>query len=178
MDIPTLVLVLKTDKTVYLLSFALAAVLAIWPGNLFVKHIHRMAFDRVPKSAASQEFIELEFRSVGAAWIGRVERVIYVFGIMFGQSGVITAVIILKAFFNWTDKFLAMSQDQNADIDARKQNYTDIISNYHVYLVGNLLSIIVGLFWGEVGIWAFPRLIFFMMASHRADVTCTAACAL
>jgi hypothetical protein len=171
MDITNFLAVMQDDKVVYLLSFFLAVSLAIFPGNWVVRVIHGQVFEKVRSSEESKRFIELEFKSTGAKWIGQAERTIYIFGIMFGQPGVITGVIILKAFFNWTDKFLASVPPDNARVDLRRQNYVDMISNYHVYLAGNLISIIVGLTLGELGIFLFPKIIRLYL-----DIGCAKLC--
>lgn len=85
-----------------------------------------------------RQFLAMEL----AREIGRVEKLVYVLAVMLGQYSLITAVIILKAFFGWINIPRSPSQSSELQSDL---NY------YYVYIYGNMLSLIVGLFLGFVG---------------------------
>src|SRR5213592_4294040 len=105
MDQVSLSMILSKEPLPFLISFVLATTLSIWPGYHFVLILHRLIRSRVQRSAGlpkDEDFIRTR-STLGASTVGCVERIAYIFGIMFAQAGIITGVIILKAFFAWTD---------------------------------------------------------------------------
>jgi uncharacterized metal-binding protein len=86
--------------------------------------------------------IEEHFAMESAPLIGTIERVIYVFGIMFaGAYALISGWLVLKAFSAW----LQGSELQPNPIRGR-------MAYYHLYLYGNALSLMTGLALGFVGL--------------------------
>lgn len=83
------------------------------------------------------------------------ERVIYIFGIMFNYPYLITGVLILKAFFAWTEKSAEPPSGTTATAP-NQQGMFAVIAHYHTYVVGNLLSVLTGLFFAMLGLYLFP----------------------
>ena len=92
-----------------------------------------------------------EFRSDTAAIIGILERYIYIFALMFAQPTLITGILILKAFFGWTDRA--------GKETAVPQGMIGTVALYHTYVIGNLLSVLLAILLGLVGLYLFPGLL-------------------
>jgi hypothetical protein len=73
----------------------------------------------------------------GAANVGRLERLIYVFSVMIGGYDIIAGWIIMKSFTMWLE---------SPDVDKSKKLHL-----YHNYVIGTGWSLTVGLFCGEIG---------------------------
>lgn len=168
MDITKLMEIMAVEPTPYLFSFLLACALSLFPGNLLVRwlHVRLLRWERPwpfgKKKESIQEIIgeRPEHDTIGAMIMGRTERPLYIFAIMFAQSGVITAVIILKAFFNWTQVFTepSLSSDQLASPPAEAtaiERMRKTIAHYHAYVIGNLISLALALLLAELGIYLF-----------------------
>jgi len=150
MDLVALKAVLSESPVIFLLSAALAVLLSIWPGNLIVVRVDRWLVGRIAKQAKVAYDESSERDTLGAATVGCIERPIYILAIMLGQPGIITAVIILKAFFNWTFPY---SEKKNGEGLVEMNVY------YHAYVIGNLLSLSLALVLAEIGVHVFPALL-------------------
>lgn len=64
-----------------------------------------------------------------AATIGKVERVLYIIAVALGQYALISGWLVLKAFSAWL---------RPREQEPKAMNY------YHLYLYGNLLSLLLG----------------------------------
>jgi hypothetical protein len=154
------------DWLIFGISFLLACILSTWPGNLIVKAIYHRLLSAAPSPVAGQSiksWLEArapqpelaEFRSKTAAVIGVLERIIFIFGFMFAQAGLIAGVLVLKAFFAWTHLEAptgpAPAPGRNAMLEA--------VAQYHTYIIGNLLSLLAALALGVAAIYGFPKLL-------------------
>jgi hypothetical protein len=185
MDLLKLMEIMTSDRPSYLLSFFFACALSQFPGNSLVYWLHVCLVRRkrpwlfVKKRPSTQEIIgyQPEHDTIGALIIGWTERPLYIFAIMFAQPGVITAVIILKAFFNWTQVFtepsLASDPGENRSAESiaaeKLERMRRAIAHYHAYVLGNLISLALGLMLGEVGVYAFPSLFSRLLRRARVE---------
>ena len=176
MEVKELMEIMGSGRTVYLISFFIVCVLSQFPGNLLVYWLHTQ-FIRIrrhrpfgKKRVSTQEIIgrHPEHDTMGAMVIGCAERPLYIFAIMFAQPGVITAVIILKAFFNWTQVLTetppapasaAENKSPKSLAAERHERMRKTIAHYHAYVIGNLISLALGLALAELGVHAFPPLL-------------------
>jgi hypothetical protein len=78
------------------------------------------------------------------AWImACLERILYIWAVMFKEYHLIAGWLVLKAFSEW----MAVNEARAIKGVEKKQRI------YDIYLEGNALSIIVGLLCGSVGKW-------------------------
>jgi hypothetical protein len=66
--------------------------------------------------------------------IGRLERIFYIYALMFDALGVLTSWVILKAFFGWIQ---SPSSSQPDDADGART-----MLSFYLYIYGNALSIL------------------------------------
>lgn len=76
--------------------------------------------------------------------IGRLERVLYIYAIMFGKTAILGAWIVLKAFFGWIGKHNRNSQNEIEEMQD--------ITQYYAYIYGNALSLIFALLLSHFGL--------------------------
>jgi hypothetical protein len=153
----------STDVTILGISFVAACLLSTWPGNWMI----RGAYNRIlgstkgpANSGTMKQWLEAhapdselaEFRSKTAWMIGALERIIYIIAFFFGQPGLITGALILKAFFAWTHQRAPKSDDDTTAM-------YETIAHYHTYLIGNFLSLLLAIFLGLASVHWFPALI-------------------
>ena len=174
MDVPTFLAATKGDALPFMLSFLIAVFLSVVPGHPIVRGVHNLIHHNIrtydPAKTLQQlvgEFFGLapqakHFDPAGGL-VGCLERAVYIFGIMFAQPGVITGVLILKAFFGWVDKIAGSDPNRTPSVRA-------YVAVYYAYIIGNLISLIVGLALGELGFLVFPRLL------AKAGVPCLQLC--
>lgn len=165
----------------WLLSFLLA-VSASWPtnklvGKLFQRQMRACARqivegrnvppDKIEDAAeAEYKIIFKHFDLDTAARIGKWERVIYVFGVMFGGGAwsLISGWLVLKAFNGWLEGMeisKPTSEAANlplptvtasAAVAADASSKANRMIYYHLYLFGNALSLMAGVALGFVGL--------------------------
>jgi hypothetical protein len=69
--------------------------------------------------------------------IGRIERIFYIYAVMFDALTLLSAWVILKAFYGWIQK---PSVAQSDAPEAEKE-----ITTFYLYIYGNALSLLVAL---------------------------------
>lgn len=147
------------------LVFLLACVLSTWPGNFLIRTIYNLILGAV-KSPVTGKTMKAwleeispdkdlaEFRSKTAWIIGSLERVIFIYALMFPQPSLITGVLILKAFFSWTEHRARPDQPTSDQADTKqtasnqvteKSKMLETIAHYHTYVIGNFLSIVTAI---------------------------------
>jgi hypothetical protein len=170
-------------------AFVIAALLS-WPFNRLVRMLFRNQMrhcaqsivdrDRTRQVSVDAKFREIEthFDMESAPLIGKVERILYIFGIMFtGAYAIISGWLVLKAFNTWleglelagvpanpaaaaTAPATTQGQQDPADYqrerdrlqEERNRLKADRMSYYHLYLYGNALSLLTGLALGVIGL--------------------------
>ncbi|MGC4032179.1 MAG: hypothetical protein QM754_10700 [Tepidisphaeraceae bacterium] len=97
-----------------------------------------------------RNLLELEVGGI----IGCVERAIFIYAVMVpAHFGVLTAVVILKAFFGWIKQPTAASEDNTALPDDHWQfTSSKTYKIFAAYIFGNCCSILAGLLLGHVAI--------------------------
>jgi hypothetical protein len=174
MDVTNFLPAVRADALIFVVSFLIAALLAIAPGHHIVRGLHNLILHNVrtydPTKTLQQlvgEFFGLsphaKHYDPAGGLVGCLERSVYVFAIMFAQPGVITGVLILKAFFGWVEKISDTDPDKAPSVRA-------YVAVYYAYIIGNLISLIVGLALGELGFLLFPRLL------AKAGIPCLQLC--
>jgi len=78
--------------------------------------------------------------------IGRLERIFYIYSVMFGQFSLLNAWVILKAFFGWTQKTIIYSKMRKKEKE---------ITIFYSYLYGNALSLLAGLSLAHFGLFLY-----------------------
>jgi hypothetical protein len=73
--------------------------------------------------------------------VGRLENVLYIFAVMADKYDIIPGWLVMKAFFGWIH-VRPRSQDAQA-----KEGH-DALAKFNEYLIGNLLSLFLGLSFG------------------------------
>ncbi len=149
---------------VWILSFLIAAFAGSWSVNpivfrLFDAEMRRCAAklvndDQRMETSAEDEYklIKKHFDMELAPLIGKVERVIYVFGIMFGGAfALISGWLVLKAFAAWVGEIRRPETPENVTTSVEKTS-APRLAYYHLYLYGNALSLLAGLALGLVGL--------------------------
>jgi len=160
-----------TYNIAWIASFLLAAVIAgllNWPvRNVFIMQLGRAADEissktRKPKPEVLKD-LENHFDLPTASLIGKLERILYVFGIMFGGAfAIISGWLVLKAFNTWLEVFeqtqpgpLGTSQNaagKAAEQQAANDKKLSRMIYYHLYLVGNAMSLMMGITLGFLGL--------------------------
>ena len=110
-------------------GYLVSVVLLWWPGSRFVRWWHDRFNARLVMPSRdmtlggvedAKEKVRLRLSMEFAGVIGGLEGLVYVLAVMINQYGLITSVIILKAFFGWVD----MPRDaQQSDMVERKLDY-------------------------------------------------------
>jgi hypothetical protein len=132
---------------------------------------------------AKYQQIHDHFDLGSAAIIGMIERIFYIFAIMFGGAfAVMSGWLVLKAFNTWLEGFEIRSESVDelatsvlsatrrnaalpeiADIAQRAKDAADTrdkakrMAYYHLYLVGNGLSLAAGIALGFLGLQLAAR---------------------
>jgi hypothetical protein len=76
--------------------------------------------------------------------IGRIERIFYIYSFTLGQLSLLSAWVILKAFYGWIQK---------PDIARSETSENDkAITTFYTYIYGNALSILAGLILSHFGL--------------------------
>jgi hypothetical protein len=186
MDFTTLPKLACSDWAVVMTSFVIACVLSGWPGNQFIQMVFHLMLShrRGPGGKGTmKEFLNglkedpqlAAFRAETSRTIGSLERVIYIFAIMFGLFPLITGVLILKAFYGWTDKSgtakgtdesgTAKPSEEEMEINAMHAQ----IAHFHTYIIGNFLSVMVAMLFGFLALYTLPK------GLTKIGLTCTQA---
>ena len=92
------------------------------------------------KSISWRDKLDLDF----GRRIGRIERIFYIYAVMLNQFTLLSAWVILKAFYGWIQK-PAVSQSSASEEDKD-------ITTFYAYVYGNALSILTGIICGHVGL--------------------------
>ncbi len=161
---------------IWILSFAIVGYASYFPGTVLIKLVYNGLLEEAksPEKADQnlKQWIEgllgndlAEFRAKTSGWIGVMERWVYIVSIMLGQFSLITGVLVLKAFFGWTDKTLTATAEAE-HVKGMKRT----IALYHTYLLGNLLSLALGILLGLIGLYVLPRFL-------AAFIPCAKLCA-
>jgi hypothetical protein len=159
-----------------LTSFVLACLLSTWPGNWLIVCAYRRILRRAPEEDPAprppadgrhREFLDR------TAWIiGTLERIVLIYAMVYSQPSLITGVIILKAFFAWTQSAakppiliidpadlatLQAELDRLAGDDEMAMN--KVLDHYHTYIIGNFLSLLIAIGLYAASQYLFPSLI-------------------
>jgi hypothetical protein len=175
-----------TYNIAWLLSFFLMVAIVWatdWPvRNIFVEQLDR-ASKYIAKKTGDQESevltkLQDHFDLDTASLIGKLERILYVFGIMFGGAfAIISGWIVLKAFNTWLEVF-EEGQQRSTDLTqiivghavaktlekvpeeienykkgttAQKAKVSRMVY-YHLYLIDNATSLMAGVTLGFIGL--------------------------
>jgi hypothetical protein len=145
-----------------ILGFLVGTFLAYFPGHRFVgalferrrsivktrmeadleKTLKRDTADYKSKVEEEVETFERELDLENAVVIGKWERALYVYSVMFNQFSLLSGWLVMKAFFGWLGTKEQEREQERARWRMRK---------YHLYLYGNVWSLIVGLGCGAIG---------------------------
>jgi len=153
-------------STATIIGFAAACILSTWPGNALVEFCYSEIL-RAPSPNSGEvmgKWLDrdkpdpnlVKFRSKTAWIIGALERILYIYALHFSQPSLITGVLILKAFFAWTDRpNLIPSVPDPAQI---VHTILETKARYYTYIVGNLLSLVLAILLYEGFVHWFPKL--------------------
>jgi hypothetical protein len=132
----------------WLLAFFVASLLSYFPVHQLVRNLHQRQFSRIVEKSRDKTLggIEDEEKALGrhfdmefAGTIGKAERIVYVFSVMYGNAfAVLSGWLVMKAFTKWLER---------KDMDE-----TRLMRYYYLYLYGNLLSLLGGLSLGALGL--------------------------
>jgi hypothetical protein len=104
-------------------------------------------------SSAVRKMLDIRF-----GWhIGNIERIIYIYAIMFDKLSLLTAWVILKAFFGWLEKPRMGSSATiegivGAGVEDRTDEVVASITLFYSYIYGNGISLLSGVFLAHVGL--------------------------
>jgi hypothetical protein len=141
-----------------IIGYLVAAALACGPGNWLVRwqqiRLQRRLINyssgmTLGKILEEEEKIRRFLGMELAVEIGRLEKLVYVLAVMLDQYGLITAVIILKAFFGWIT--IPQNSSESGELGDRLAFYNYKLDFFYVYILGNVLSLLVALALGLVG---------------------------
>jgi hypothetical protein len=116
-------------------------------------HVDRTEQRAAQMSSAFRKMLDMRF-----GWhIGNIERIIYIYAIMFDKLSLLTAWVILKAFFGWLEKPKLGSSAQMDGIAASSaEGISDeavaTITAFYSYIYGNGISLLSGVFLAHVGL--------------------------
>jgi hypothetical protein len=120
------------------LAGGIALSLALNPAIIHYQR-QRIAAEDLPESALGTP-----------AWrMACMERVFYIWAVMFQQYHLIAGWIVLKAFSEWLET-ANIARNMRDDKDKKTQKKQSL---YDIYLEGNALSLLVGLLCGSLGKW-------------------------
>lgn len=136
-----------------LIGFFVANLISWVAADNFIQGLYDKRFNEIVKSNPDQTLRDAQAKS--EAWrnkldlefgkrIGRIERVFYIYAVMFTQFSLLSAWVILKAFYGWIQK---PSVAQSAAPEEDKE-----ITTFYAYIYGNALSLIVALTLGHFGL--------------------------
>ncbi|MBR0848281.1 hypothetical protein JQ543_11070 [Bradyrhizobium diazoefficiens] len=154
-------------STLTLTSFILACLLSTWPGNRLVRLVYDLILGRPKEKDRHREFL------TSTAWIiGTMERIILIYAMIYSQLSLITGVIILKAFFSWTQStanppILIIDPADPAALQAEANRLKgdndgamrEVLAHYHTYIIGNFLSLLIAIGLYAAAQYLFPPLI-------------------
>lgn len=135
-----------------LIGFFVANLISWVAADNFIQGLYDKRFNEIVKSNPDQTLRDAQAKS--EAWrnkldlefgkqIGRIERVFYIYAVMFTQFSLLSAWVILKAFYGWIQK---PSVAQSAAPEEDK------ITTFYAYIYGNALSLILALTLGHFGL--------------------------
>jgi hypothetical protein len=139
-----------------ILGFLVGTILAYSPGHWFVgklferrKNIVETRLKADLERRHEEHTVEEELENFqheldleNAVVIGKWERALYVYSVMFGQFSLLSGWLVMKAFFGW----LGTKEQEREQEQARWR-----MRKYHLYLYGNLWSLLTGLGCGAIG---------------------------
>jgi hypothetical protein len=123
-----------------LVVFAVMCAVSWYPGNKLVWFIWTKLAARALSSQGGKP-------SKLSRPIGRLERVLYIFGVMSGHYELITGWLVMKAFFGW------IKSENTADVQEGvvDDGTSAVLDRFNSFLIGNLLSLLIGLACGVGG---------------------------
>jgi hypothetical protein len=134
-------------------GFAVAVIISWVAGDHIILMLYKRRFKEIVQGNPDQTLRDAEARS--EAWrnkldlefgkrIGRIERIFYIYAVMLNQFTLLSAWVILKAFYGWIQKpTVAQSTATEEDKD---------ITTFYAYVYGNALSILAGIICGHAGV--------------------------
>jgi hypothetical protein len=134
-------------------GFAVAVIISWIAGDNIILTLYKRRFKEIVLENPDRSLRDAEARS--EAWrnkldlefgkrIGRIERIFYIYAVMLNQFALLSAWVILKAFYGWIQKpTVAQSTATEEDKD---------ITTFYAYVYGNALSILAGIICGHAGV--------------------------
>lgn len=136
-------------------GFTAAVIISWMAGDHLILALYRRRFREIVRGNPDLTSREADARSDAFAWrdkldldfgrrIGRIERVFYIYAVMLNQFTLLSAWVILKAFYGWIQK-PEVSQSTASEEDKD-------ITTFYAYVYGNALSILTGIVCGHAGL--------------------------
>lgn len=136
-----------------LIGFLVANLVSWVVADRLIQRLYKKRFSEIVESNRDQTLQDADAKS--EAWrtkldlefgkrIGRIERVFYIYAVMLGQFSLLSAWVILKAFYGWIQK---PDVAQLAVSDEDKE-----ITTFYAYIYGNALSLLAALILGHFGL--------------------------
>jgi hypothetical protein len=134
-------------------GFAAAVIISWMAGDIVILELYRRRIREIVRGNPDLTGREADVK--GDAWrdkldlefgrrIGRIERVFYIYAVMLNQFTLLSAWVILKAFYGWIQK-PEVSQSTASEKDKD-------ITTFYAYVYGNALSILTGIVCGHAGL--------------------------
>jgi len=136
-----------------LIGFALANLVSwVWADDL-IQDLYRRRFRELTESNPDQTLRAAQAK--GELWrtkldldfgkrIGRIERIFYIYSVMLGQFSLLSAWVILKAFYGWIQK-PGVAQSGAPEEDKE-------ITTFYAYVYGYALSLLAALVLAHAGL--------------------------
>lgn len=136
-----------------LIGFLVANLVSWMAADYLIQKLYKRRFSEIVETNPDQTLRDAQAKS--EAWrnkldlefgrrIGRIERVFYIYAVMLGQFSLLSAWVIMKAFYGWIQK---PNVAQSAAPDEDKE-----ITTYYAYIYGNALSLLAALTLGHFGV--------------------------
>lgn len=136
-----------------LLGFLVANLLSWLVADYLIQKLYRIRFAEIVGSNPDQTMRDAQAKSEG--WrnkldldfgkrIGRIERVFYIYAVMLGQFTLLSAWVIMKAFYGWIQR---PSVASSTAVEEDKE-----ITTFYAYIYGNALSLLAALMLAHIGL--------------------------
>jgi len=115
------------------LIFLAVCVFSWWLGNKLIWFLW--------KAIAKHSKVRVGTRTALAGTVGGLERVLYIYAVVFDKYEIITGWLVMKAFFGWI-----RSEERSTKKEKENKATLDEVSNtYNGFVLGTLLSLLIGL---------------------------------